>query len=173
MGEDTRHLKRMLDYKLKDGEFIPYIGISPRNDVNVNEKIKWYESTWAFIYEECAKIGREIPLTHNFGMTTISMMEQFPSFSSDSTSWLRSAAFGNCMIVINGKIKTVVASSRQLINPDHLKYQPKAVKDEFDRICAMIGHGVTVQSLIDDIDDGLRMIFNLYSLNEWRKNFNM
>ena len=172
MGEDYKHLRRMLDYQFEDGDHIPYIGISPRNDVHVGEKVKWYEDVWKFIYAECAKIGREIPLTHNFGMTTISMMEQYPSCSSDSTSWIRSASFGNIMLVVNGKIKTVYVSDRHPDSDDHINNQTKAVKDAVEKICKEVGHGITLKNLVEDDTNGsLRMLFNLYSLNDWKKSF--
>lgn len=171
MGEDYKHLDRMLTYRFDDGDFIPYIGISPRNDVHVNEKIKWYEKTWKFIYDRCKELGREIPLTHNFGMTTISLMEQYPSCSSDSTSWVRGASFGNIMIVVNNKIKTVYVSSRNPDSPDHINNQPLAVKQAVEKICEEMGHGITLQSLIEDDKGSLRPLFNLIALNKWKQSF--
>ena len=171
MGEDFKHLDRMLSYKFKDGDFIPYIGISPRNDVHVGEKIKWYERVWKFIYERCSQLGRDIPFTHNFGCTTISIMEQFPSCSSDSTSWIRSGSFGNIMVVTNGKIKTVTVSNRQELSDDHIKNQSRAVKDAVEKVCQKIGHGMSIKALTEDEKGSLRIAFNLYSLNEWKKNF--
>lgn len=170
-GEDYKYLIRMLSYRFPDGDFIPYIGISPRNDVHVNEKVKWYEKTWKIIYDECEKLGRKIPLTHNFGMTTISMMEQYPSCSSDSTSWVRSASFGNIMIVINGKIKTVYVSNRNLNSPDHINQQSPAIREAIEKECKELGYGITIQSLIDDEKGAIRPLFNLLSLNKWKQNF--
>lgn len=170
-GEDYKHLIRMLNYTFIDGDHIPYIGISPRNDVHVNEKAKWYETTWKIIYEECEKIGRDIPLTHNFGMTTISMMEQYPSCSSDSTSWVRSASFGNIMIVVNGKIKTVYVSNRNLNSPDHINHQPLAIKEAVQKLCDEFGHGLTVEALVNDDKGSLRPLFNLFTLNKWKQSF--
>lgn len=171
MGEDYKYLIQMLEYKFEDGDFIPYIGISPRNDVHVNEKIEWYEKTWKIIYDKCAELGRDIPLTHNFGMTTISLMEQYPSCSSDSTSWVRGASFGNIMLVINGKIKTVYVSNRNLDSPDHINHQPLGIKKAVEEECKKIGHGITLQSLIDDDNGSIRPLFNLISLNNWKQNF--
>lgn len=170
-GEDYRHLIRMLTYQFEDGDYIPYIGISPRNDVHVGEKMKWYESIWKIIYEKCAELGRDIPLTHNFGMTTISMMEQYPSCSSDSTSWVRSASFGNIMIVVNGKIKTIYVSNRNLDAPDHINHQPLAVKEAVDKLCQEFGHGFSVEALVNDDKGSLRPLFNLMSLNRWKQSF--
>ena len=172
MGEDFKHLDRMLSFRFKDGDFIPYIGISPRNDVHVGEKVKWYEKVWKFIHVRCAELNRDLPLTHNFGCTTISIMEQYPSCSSDSTSWIRSGSFGNIMIVVNGKIKTVTVSDRQKLSPDHINNQPKAVKEAVDKVCKKIGHGFTLKSLTEEDEKGsLRIAFNLYSLNDWKQSF--
>ena len=170
-GEDIKHLKRMLSYRFEDGDFIPYIGISPRNDVHVGEKIKWYEYIWKIIYEECAKLGREIPLTHNFGMTTVALMEQFPSCSSDSTSWVRSASFGNINIVVNGKIKSIYVSNRNTSSPDHINNQSPAIKEAVEKACKKMGHGMTLQALVDDDNGSLRPLFNLISLNDWKQSF--
>lgn len=171
MGEDYKHLIRMLSYKFKDGDFIPYIGISPRNDVHVGEKIKWYEETWKVINNECKKLGRDKPLTHNFGCTTISIMEQYPSCSSDSTSWLRYATFGNILLVTNGKIKMVYVSTRDTARPDHLINQSPAVKKEIENACQKMGHGMSIDALVNDEKGNLRPLFNLFQLNEWKKSF--
>lgn len=172
MGEDYKHLLRMLSYRFADGDFIPYIGISPRNDVHVNEKIKWYEETWKIIEDECAKLGRDLPLTHNFGCTTISIMEQFPSCSSDSSSWMQSATKGRIMIPINGKMKTIYVSDRNTLSSEHIYNQSAGVRDAVEKLCAKIGHGITLKNLCEDDPKGdLKMLFNLYSLNEWKKNF--
>lgn len=167
-GEDFSHLKRMLEYKFEDGDHIPYIGISPRNDVHVNEKMKWYEVVWKIIRDS----SNPNVLTHNFGMTTISMMEQYPSCSSDSTSWIRSASFGSIMLVVNGKIKTVTVSDRQLLSADHINNQPIAIREAVEKMCQKIGHGITLKSLVEEDSTGsLRMLFNIYSLNTWKKDF--
>ena len=171
MYEDYKWLKKMLSYQFEDGGFIEYIGISPSNDASVTDKAKWYEETWRIIYEECDRLGRSIPKSHNFGMTTISLMEQYPSMSSDSTSWIRGASFGNIMLVVNGKIKTVYVSNRNPESPDHINNQSPAVKEAVEKMCKEVGHGITLQHLIDDEKGGLRPIFNLYSLHKWMSDF--
>ena len=149
-GEDFFHLQRMLEFTFEDGEHIPYIGISPRNDVHVGEKIKWYEKVWKIIYES----PNPNVLTHNFGMTTISLMEQYPSMTSDSTSWLRYASFGNIMLVVNGKIKQVYVSDRNKTSPDHYINQPTAVKEAEAEMCEKIGHGIKIKHLLEEDTNG-------------------
>lgn len=167
-GEDFKYLKQMLEFKFPGGDHIPYIGISPRNDVHVNEKIKWYEHVWKIIKES----SNPNVLTHNFGMTSISVMEQFPSCSSDSTSWIRSASFGNILIPIQGKVKAVLVSDRKKNSPDHIYNQSEEVRNTVDNFCKSIGHGLTIEDLVENDPVGKkRMLFNLLSLNVWRKNF--
>ena len=172
MYEDYKYLDNMLSYQFEDGSFVEYIGISPSNDAGVNDKIKWYEKTWEFIYKRCAELGRKIPLTHNFGCTTVSIMEQYPSMSSDSTSWVRSASFGNIMLVVNGKIKTMYVSDRNMLSPDHILNQPQAIKDAVEKECQRVGHGLTLNDLIyNDSKGQYRTLFNLYSLSDWSDKF--
>lgn len=167
MGEDFKYLKQMLDFRFSDNSKIEYIGISPDNGAHVNDKIVWYDRVWKIISES----SNPDVLTHNFGCTTVSIMEQYPSMSSDSTSWLRCAGFGNILLVINGKVKPVYVSNRNIFSKDHINNQNEAVKDSVKAICEKIGHGITLDSLLNDDSAGLRKIFNLYSLNEWRKTF--
>lgn len=167
-GEDFKWLKNMLEFTFKDGDHIPYIGISPRNDVHVNEKVKWYENVWKIIKES----NNPDVLTHNFGMTSISIMEQYPSCSSDSTSWIRSASFGNILIVTEGKVKSILVSDRKKLDPDHIYNKSQAVKDEVEKICNEIGHGLNIYELVENDPTGRRrMLFNLFSLNHWRTSF--
>lgn len=172
MDEDFFYLKQMISYQFEDGSFIEYIGISPSNDASIPDKINWYHDVWRIIYEECARLGRSLPLSHNFGCTSISIMEQFPSMSSDSTSWLRSSSFGHIMLVINGKVKSIYVSDRNPDNPDHINNQSKAVRDAVEAACARLGHGLTLKDLIENDPKGqYRALFNLYSLSEWSDNF--
>lgn len=171
MHEDFKHLRRMIRYQHQDGSFIKYIGISPANDSHVNDKIKWYEKVWGIITEECNKLGREIPYTHNFGMTSLPLITQFPSYTSDSTSWIRGASFGNIQIIINDKIKSIYVSNRNPEAPDHINNQSLAVKEAVEKIVQEIGHGVTLKDLLEDDNGALRICFNIYSINKWCREF--
>lgn len=166
-GEDFYHLRRMLDYTFEDGDHIPYIGISPRNDISVHQKIPWYKLVSKIIKES----ANPNVLTHNFGMTSIALLEQFPSYSSDSTSWIRGASFGNIFIPIDGTLKSILVSNRRLKDKNHLMYQNKAVKDAVQEVCDEIGHGLTLDSLYNNDNGDLRPIINLYTLSKWSRDF--
>lgn len=91
-GEDFKHLHRMLETTF-DGEHIPYIGISPANDVSTKEKAKWFETVFRIIRDSSNPNVK----THAFGMTSLDLLEQYPFYSADSTSWLMTSANGSIM----------------------------------------------------------------------------
>jgi hypothetical protein len=49
---------------------------------------------------------------HGFGLTTFELMERYPWYSVDSTSWLMIAMFGNVLINVNGKVKAMSVSDK-------------------------------------------------------------
>ena len=171
MHEDFNHLRRMIRYQHHDGSFIKYIGISPANDSHVNDKVKWYEQVWAVITEECNKLGRSLPYSHNFGMTSLPLISQFPSYTSDSTSWIRGASFGNIQVIVNDKIKSIYVSNRNPNAPDHITNQPLAIQEAVAKIVSDIGHGLTLKDLLEDENGALRICFNIYSINKWCREF--
>ena len=76
------------------------------------------------------------------------------------------------MIPMNGKMKTIYVSDRNTLSPEHIYNQSKAVQDDVSRLRADIGHGMTLKNLCEDDPKGdLKMLFNLYALNTWKKNF--
>lgn len=135
-GEDFSWLKNMLEYKYTEGplkgQYIKYIGISCSKDIT--------STAWAPWFDLCFKMIRESKnpnvKTHAFGMTSLKLLEQYPFTSADSTSWVRSAGFGN--IVIGGT--TVYTSSRNPSDPGYIKNLSQALKDDIDKICTKYGY---------------------------------
>lgn len=112
-GEDFKHLHRMLETTF-NGEHIPYIGISPANDVSTREKAKWFETVFRIIRDSSNPNVK----THAFGMTSLDLLEKYPFYSADSTSWLMTSA--------NGSIMTswglMLMSDVQVTNPKHFNH---------------------------------------------------
>jgi len=135
-GEDFSWLKNMLEYKYTEGplkgQYIKYIGISCSKDIT--------STAWAPWFDICFKIIRESNnphvKTHAFGMTSLKLLEQYPFTSADSTSWVRSAGFGN--IVLGGT--TVYTSSRNPDDPGYIKNLSPALKEDIDKICKKYGY---------------------------------
>lgn len=82
-----------LDTLLEEGNLF---GVSPANDVSVAERRTWLRK----VLERMSKrqSGSEFPRTHGFGITTQSLLERFPFYQVDSTSWLAASLYGTVPI---------------------------------------------------------------------------
>lgn len=91
-------LDTLLDRLPPDG----ILGISPRNDVNVKEKLKWQEIVLRHLYQ---KRGiKNLPKTHGLAVTSMRMMKQFPYYSVDSSTWSSAMRYGT-MVNPEGKMR--------------------------------------------------------------------
>lgn len=134
-GEDFSWLENMLNYQYTEGplkgQYIKYIGISCSKDIT--------STAWAPWFDICFKMIRESKnpnvKTHAFGMTSLKLLEQYPFTSADSTSWVRSAGFGN--VIIGGT--TVYTSSRNPNDPGYIKNLSPALKEDIDKIAKKYG----------------------------------
>lgn len=168
-GEDFRYLQQMLDYTypedVKDkscvGQHIDYIGISCNKEVSSTEWIEWFSKVFKMIRDSANPHVK----THAFGMTSLKILEQFPFTSADSTSWVRSASFGNIMV----GYKTVYTSNRNLHDPGHINNQPLAIRKSVAEICKK--YNFDLNEIINDDKPYPRAMFNLCSLKEWANNY--
>jgi hypothetical protein len=80
-----------------------YIGISPRNDLPENARVRW-----------SAQVHDSLGSTHSHGLaaTGAAMLRQVPWWSVDSASWLYSAAMGGIDLLVEGKLVTIGMSTR-------------------------------------------------------------
>jgi len=139
-GEDFKHLWRMLEYQYPNGEYIDYIGISCNKELTTNDWIQWFNEVFKIIRDSKNPNVK----THAFGMTSLKVLEQFPFTSADSTSWVRSAGFGN--ILIGGS--SVYVSSRNPNDSGYVGNLSLALKDSIDSIAKKYGY-----SLFEVIDE--------------------
>lgn len=91
-AEDIDWLRRYID----DGS--QYIGIGSGAKKSPARKREWLFRS-SFTRPSIEKIIRDSGVrTHGFGVTTVSIMRDFPWYSVDSTSWAIIAAMGNILI---------------------------------------------------------------------------
>lgn len=155
MGEDFKHLRRMLEHTPR----IDYIGISPANDVSTVQKGYWIDEVFKVIK---ASSNPDIK-THAFGMTSLPLLEQYPFYSADSTSWLMNGRNGNIM----SKYGTLILSANQKSDPDHVMNMPEAFRKELEEYVQQYGYDL--QTLSENYK--ARMIFNIRYLVEWAANY--
>lgn len=157
-GEDFKHLKRMLEFT-SDGKHIPYIGISPANDIS-----KKHKDTWLSLVFKCIKDSSNPNVkTHAFGMTSLDILEKYPLYSADSTSWCLTAAMGSIMTPWGN----ILVSNVQLDNPTHVtKMSTKQIQqiDDFAK-----KYGFSLEQCSEE-HTARRMLNALYLL-DWAKNY--
>lgn len=95
-GEDWKWLDRMV-------ESVPYIGVSPANDMPMASKRKWMCSVFTYLYKNNIDVD-----THGFAVFNKEVIEEFPWTSCDATSPLLLAGYGKIYCPVGG-----------FLNPDY------------------------------------------------------
>lgn len=105
-GEDTRYLEWYVSR-------YPYITIGGMVQKGIN-LVNWLDHIWNNFLLDGS--GRPKLKVHAFGVTTISLMERYPWYSVDSSSWIQAASFGSIYTVQHGPI---AISSQSPSRHDH------------------------------------------------------
>lgn len=160
-GEDFKWLENMLNYKYTEGplkgQYIKYIGISCSKDIASSAWSPWFKLCFKMIAES----NNPNVKTHAFGMTSLKLLEQFPFTSADSTSWVRSAGFGN--IILGGS--TVYVSSRNPNDSGYVKNLNPALKEEIDKIANRYGYSlfeIADECTSDERNEHIKEIKEIY-----------
>lgn len=85
-GEDFRYL----EYYMKNYEYITIGGMVGRSTDTLKT---WLDRMWDKYI--CDGSGRPKIKLHAFGITSTTIMERYPWYSCDSSSWIQAAAFGS------------------------------------------------------------------------------
>lgn len=85
-NEDPRYL----EYYINNYEYITLGGMVP---ISTPQLKYWLDTLWEKYLTDGA--GRPKIKVHGFGLTTLSLMERYPWYSVDSSSWVQIAANGN------------------------------------------------------------------------------
>jgi len=96
-----------------------YIGISPANDVSVEERERWLDRVYSVI-------GTRVR-THGFGVTVTSLLSRYPFYSVDSTTWCVGAKYGNVLKFLEAERQVVQvqpSSVRKLMRELHKDLVP-------------------------------------------------
>lgn len=95
-GEDERYL----EYYVANYSYITIGGMVGKS---VPQLMTWLDRVWNKYMVDGA--GRPKTKVHAFGITSIPVMESYPWFSCDSSSWVQSANFGGVILPGFGPIK--------------------------------------------------------------------
>ena len=158
-GEDFDWLKNMLEWKDPNGNHIPYIGISPANDVSVKNKEAWLKVA----FDTIKKSSNPNVKTHAFGMTSLRLLEKFPFTSADSTSWLMSAVTGS----IFSDEGTVALSKQTDKDARNMVHFPKESQEHILKNIEELGF--KYEDLV--LDYKWRQMYNISYLAKWSSNY--
>lgn len=157
-GEPKQHLIRILNTPVL-GHLPPYIGIGGRHGVSTKEQEEYFDK----IFDIVKNSDNPNVKIHVFGMTVFSLLELYPFYSADSTTWLQNGINGR--IITNYGIYPISERS----NFDKyclLNYSSSDIKhilEEIDR------RGYTFEQLRDDYKARLR--YNIDYYVEWANNY--
>lgn len=164
-GEDFKWLENMVNYQYTEGDikgdYIDYIGLSCNKELSSKEWIPWFEKC----FETIRNSNNPNVKTHAFGMTSLKILEQFPFTSSDSTSWIKTAAYGSIML----KGKNYYISSRNPLTEKHIEGLNSEVKKEV--VAELNRLGFDYDKVLNDDKGTLRALVNLKMLKEWCDNY--
>jgi hypothetical protein len=94
-GEDERYL----EHYIANYDYITLGGMVP---INKEQLVYWLDRIWNRYLTD--RDGLPIRKVHGFGLTRVSLMQRYPWFSIDSSSWVQSARTGGIMIPGIGNI---------------------------------------------------------------------
>lgn len=158
-GEDIKFLRRILETE-HFGELPSYIGVGGRHGVSTAKQRKYFKTIFNVI-----KSSRNSNVkVHAFGMTTLSILEEFPFTSADSTSWLKTAIYGG---IITKDFGIVNVSEKSMSKKDNIQHAHDHLLDPF--LAEIERKGFKLEDLQQNYAD--RLIFNVITMKEWADNY--
>lgn len=129
-GEPLEYLTRMIDYGCD------YIGVSPCNDYSDEKKMLWLDRAFRLIVNSSnPKIK-----THGFGVTSKRLVDRYPWFSCDSSSYSLTAAMGSIMTPYG----RIYVSDQNKEDPDHIDNKPQLVREHIEKyLNERVGYGLS------------------------------
>ena len=87
------HYNEPIEYLERYIEEYPYITLGGMVPISTPDLRQWLDFIWEHYLTDDA--GWPIRKIHGFGLTSLSLMERYPWFSVDSTSWVLTGRFGS------------------------------------------------------------------------------
>lgn len=100
-GEDATYLEKYI----KEYDYITLGGMVP---ISSQQLQIWLDRIWNSYLLDGS--GRPRVRVHGFGLTTFSLMQRYPWYSVDSSSWVRSAMNGSISLFERGKLRALAVS---------------------------------------------------------------
>lgn len=119
-GEDERYL----EWYIANYDYITIGGMVP---ISTPQLRLWLDRIWEKYMIDGS--GRPKIKFHGFGLTTLSLMERYPWYSVDSSSWVQMAATGNLLIPGHGTVAVSANSPSRKKQNQHIDNNPEVISD--------------------------------------------
>jgi hypothetical protein len=158
IGEPYFYLEQALEWKDEMGDHIPYIALGGM----VGKPMPSKETFLTNCFKIIERSSNPNVKTHAFGMTSFSLLEQYPITSADSTSWIMTGANGGIMTDLG-----IIAVSDQMAKlPEHYSHLPKHHQEKFEETISEFGF--KLDELRESRDN--RIMFNAKYMNKKASN---
>lgn len=152
-GEDTRYL----EHYIANYDYITLGGMVP---ISTNDLYKWLDDLWDKHLTDGA--GRPRVRVHGFGLTTVRLMERYPWYSADSSTWQKTGSNGKLLVPRWG-IVNVSNHPTQLKRFDlnHIAHMPEEARGSV--LAEIAETGFDIKRLENSYAS--RWAFNLWAFN--------
>lgn len=157
-GEPFSGLERILNTEVR-GKLPDYIGIGGRHGVSTAVQEQYFETVFKIV-KNSKNPNVKI---HAFGMTVLSLLEKYPFFSADSTSWLLVANNGS----IFGKRGNWFVSKKGEHDFNHVLNLPAIAQKQFNK--EIEEFGFTYEQVSEDYKN--RWKYNILFMKRWADNY--
>lgn len=158
-GEPKDALKRILNTEV-NGKLPEYIGIGGRHGVSTELQDKYFHEIFAIIQ----KSDNPKVKVHAFGMTVLKLLEKFPFYSADSTTWLQLGINGN----INTKAYGILnVSERGKFNKDNVNSFSDELREKVE--AELKQYGYTLEQVSTDYK--ARLKYNIDTMLDWAEHY--
>lgn len=158
-GEPKSGLLRILDTEV-NGTLPSYIGVGGRHGVSTEAQAKYFNEIFTIIQNSKNPNVR----VHGFGITVPRLLNYFPFYSADSTTWLQVAISGG---VLTEDLQTIRISDGTTYDKTNIQSMPKDALDillptvekynyDFTELCA---------------DYKVRLRYNIDVMLNWEKQY--
>lgn len=132
-GEDLRYL----EYYVANYEYITLGGMVP---ISTPDLLKWLDFLWGNYLTDGA--GRARVKVHGFGLTVIKLMERYPWYSVDSSSWVQISSVGSIIHPDHGVISMSHTSPNRKAEGRHFDTMSHAEQSYLAYEFARLGYTV-------------------------------
>lgn len=127
--EDPKWLMKYID------EGYDYIFIGGMVPESTKFLLTWLDDIWGHYLTD--EQGKPLVKVHGFGLTTVDLITRYPWYSVDSSTWLMTGIFGNCIMELEGRYVNIPMSkdsprARDIKSRHYLNLNPieKSMVDE-------------------------------------------